>query len=143
VERFVTEETAQRGVDVIPAQELRVAFAARGETGPPELKTSMDTAHRKFGATSLLRGRVRRYRERGGQDVGRETPASVAFDLTLYSVPDGKRLWTATFDETQVDVAAAPGRARRYPGGGTRWLTAAELARWGAGQAADTLVGSR
>ena len=28
----------------------------------------------------------------------------------------------------------------RYPGGGSRWLTAAELARWGAAAAAKSLV---
>ena len=44
------------------------------------------------------------------------------------------------FDETQVDLSADPARARRYPGGGLRWLSAAELAQWGAKAAAKALV---
>jgi len=51
--------------------------------------------------------------------------------LTLYSAPDALRVWSARFDETQQSLSANVARARKYPGRGTRWLTAAELARWG------------
>ena len=64
----------------------------------------------------------------------------MAFELSLHAVPSGRRVWTARFDETQVDLSTAPGRARRYPGGGTRWLSAGELARWGADNVAAELV---
>ena len=42
---------------------------------------------------------------------------------TLYATPDGKLLWTGTFDHTQVALGENALTAARYPGGGTRWLT--------------------
>ena len=141
IERFVTEAIAERGIEVIPAHELRVAFAAQGREPPLEdLAALMKAVDADFKATSLLRGRVMRFRERAFEGASNPTPASVAFQLSLHAVPSGRRVWTAKFDETQVDLAAAPGRARRYPGGGMRGLTAAELARWGASSAADKLT---
>jgi hypothetical protein len=64
----------------------------------------------------------------------------VAFEVTLYAAPSGKKLWTARFDETQQSLNERPLDASRYPGGGTRWLTAAELARWGADATAESLA---
>ena len=36
-------------------------------------------------------------------------------------------------------ISANPLLARKYPGGGTRWLSAAELTRWGADEIVRTL----
>ena len=94
----------------------------------------------KFGATAVLLGRVERYRERGGEAFGTSRPASVAFEVTLFSAPDGRRLWRARFDETQQSLGSNVLNAPRYPGGGTRWLSAGELARWGADAAARSLL---
>ena len=52
----------------------------------------------------------------------------------------GRRLWNGRFDETQQSMTANIFRAREYPGGGMRWLTAAELARWGAGKVVESLA---
>ena len=87
----------------------------------------------------VLVGEVWRYRERSGEALGSSRPASVAFEVTLFAAPDGRKIWQGRFDETQQSITANPLRARRYPGGGTRWLTAAELARWGAKQVAESL----
>ncbi len=133
LERFVTEALAARGVKVIPAQELRVAFGGR-ESALAQLPAAAREAGRAFGATSILRGQLTRFRERRSP-----RPASVAFELSLHATSDGRRLWAGVFDETQVDLSADPARARRYPGGGLRWLSATDLARWGAGAAADAL----
>ena len=73
-----------------------------------------------------------RYRERNASDSAIPRPSSVAFEVSLHHVPTGRRLWTGRFDETQVSISEGILRARRYPGAGTRWLSAAELARWGA-----------
>ena len=134
IERFVTEALSARGVEMIPAQELRVAFAGR-EDALAQLPAAAREAGRAFGAKSILRGQVTRFRERVSP-----RPASVAFELSLHSAADGRRLWSGSFDETQVDLSADPRRARRYPGGGTRWLDATELAGWGARAAAEALV---
>ncbi len=50
-----------------------------------------------------------------------------------------QRVWSSQFDETQRALSENLFNANRYPGGGMRWLTAAELAQWGADAAVDTL----
>ena len=82
---------------------------------------------------------MQRYRERTGEAFGTSRPASVSYRVTLYSAPEGTRLWIGQFDETQKPLSANVFNARRYPGGGTRWLTAGELTRWGAGEIARLL----
>jgi hypothetical protein len=67
----------------------------------------------------------------------------VAFEVTLFAAPSGQKLWSARFDETQRALSENVLNARRYPGGGTRWLTAAELARWGAQAAAGAMPADR
>ncbi len=52
--------------------------------------------------------------------------------MTLFDAPAATRLWSATFDETQQPMSTNLFNLGRYPGGGTRWLTAEELSKWGA-----------
>ena len=75
---------------------------------------------------------VSRYREREGERFGSTGAASVAFSAIIYTAPVAHRFWNRKFDETQRPLSEHIVNARRYPGGGTRWLTAAELAQWGA-----------
>jgi hypothetical protein len=136
VSRFVVEAFQGQGIRVIPASDVERGFAASGgQSHLADAATAAAVASRKFGATGIVRGEVLRYRERDGGPRGALRPASVAFHLTLYTAPAGVRVWSARFDETQPAMSENPLRARLYPGGGTRWLSAAELARWGADQA--------
>lgn len=141
IERYVTEALAQRGLAVIPAQELRISFQARGLEIPSSPAVGARRAADDFGATALLVGEVSRYRERTGQRLGSAGPASVAFRVTLHAAPSGRQLWAAEFDETQIAFLDSPRRAQQYPDGGRRWLSAAELAQWGAGELASALLG--
>ncbi len=143
VERVVAEEMAARGIGVIPARDVKIAFTREGMKEPrTDPKSGAAIVFENFGATAMLLGEVSRFRERVGGARGATGPASVAFVVTLHAAPSGKKLWSARFDETQVSLSAAPGRARRYPGSGGRWLTAPELARFGARAAAEALVSS-
>jgi len=140
IARFVAEAIEARGVEVIPASDVGLAFEGSGQVVPR--KDPVVTAAlvaRKFGATAVVLGEVSRYREREGGPSGSFHPASVGFLLTLYSAPSGERVWSARFDETQRSLSADLRRAREYPGGGTRWLTVAELARWGIEHAIDAV----
>ena len=137
VARHVSEAIEQRGVDVIPADDVRRATEGAGpELSTPELARL--TAER-FGAEVLLVGNVLRYQERVGQAAGSTRPAAVGFEVTLFGAPDGERLWRATFDERQQPLSENVFNAARYPGGGSRWLSAGELARWGAGELASVM----
>jgi len=63
----------------------------------------------------------------------------VSFSAILYAAPVAHRFWNKAFDETQRPLSEHILNAPRYPGGGTRWLTAAELAQWGAQAMVDTI----
>ncbi len=143
VERVMAEEMAARGIGVIPARDVKIAFTREGMKEPrADPQAGAVIVFENFGATAVLLGEVSRFRERIGTKRGATGPASVAFVVTLHAAPSGRKLWSARFDETQAEFSAAPGRARRYPGGGRRWLTAPELARFGAGAAVEALVSS-
>ncbi len=140
VSRFVAEALSERDISVVAPSELETAFIGEGAIVPRgDGLAAAAVAHRNFRATSVMLGEVFRFRERSGSAVGSTSPASVAYRVTLYSAPEGRRLWVATFDETQPSVTADFFRARKYPGRGSRWLTAAELARFGAREIAASL----
>jgi hypothetical protein len=140
VARFMTEALARRGIAVIPPSDVEIALAGASAAMPSlDPRAAAEIAARDFGATAVMLGRVSRYRERGGERYGASTAASVAFDVTIYSAPAAQRVWTSKFDETQRPLSENVLNAPRYPGGGSRWLTAAELAQWGARSAVDTL----
>jgi hypothetical protein len=140
VSRFLAEAIEERGVEVIPASDTSLAIQGASESVSLSDPGSVAAlAARKFGATAIVLGEVTRYREREGGAGGAFRPASVGFVLTLYSAPEALRVWSARFDETQQSMSANVARARKYPGRGTRWLTAAELARWGIDNAIEAV----
>ncbi len=137
---YVGEAFQARGLDVVPAsdlaQQLRFVDPPRE---PLDVRAVAAEAHRKFGADAVVVGSVYRFRERSGQSMGSTHPSSVGFDVRIVSAPAGALLWSGAFDETQVAFSANLLRAPRYPGAGLRWLTAEELARFGAGEVAQTV----
>ncbi len=141
---FVSDALASRGIPVVPASDLdQVLGEASGGVPVRDPQQAARIAAEAFGASSLVSGSVLRYREREGEALGALRPASVAFEVSLHEAPTGFRLWTSRFDETQQALSENLFNARRYPGGGTRWLSAAELARWGAGEVALALAARR
>jgi hypothetical protein len=140
VARFITEAMSKRGIEVIPASDLATALNAQG-LKPMDInpRTAAELAAAKFGATAILIGQVSRYRERQGEKFSSTGAASVAFNATIYTADPVQRVWSRQFDETQRALSEHIVNAQRYPGGGTRWLTAAELAQWGAESAVATL----
>jgi len=144
VATFVTDALRGQGFAVIPPSDVLGAFVSQGRPIPRlDPREAGALAAREFGASAVLLGKVYRYREREGQALGAQRPASVGYELTLFEAPGGRRLWTSRFDETQQPLTADIFNAQRYPGGGRRWLTAAELARWGADGAAKALAAYR
>ena len=140
VARFMTEAMNKRGIQVIPASDLSTALSAQG-LKPMDInpRTAAELAAAEFGATAIMIGQVSRYRERQGEKFGSTGAASVAFNATIYATDPVQRVWSRQFDETQRALSEHIVNARRYPGGGMRWLTAAELAQWGAESMVDEL----
>jgi hypothetical protein len=140
VTRFVTEAVAQRRVRVIPESDVQLAFASEGQVTPRlDPISAAQLAADRFGATGVLLGVVNRYREREGSAFASQFTASAEFVVTLYDAPAGRRIWTGRFNQTQPDLSGNVFTAARYPGGGTRFLTVAELARWGGQLIAERL----
>lgn len=132
VARQVAEAIAAQGLNVIPPEDVARALASAGIPADAAPDRIAAITLQKFGANLLLTGQVSRYRDRQGENLGVSSPASVGFGVTLYQAPAATKLWSAGFDETQEPMSANLFNMGRYPGGGTRWLTAEELSKWGA-----------
>jgi hypothetical protein len=96
---------------------------------------------KELNAEFVMIGLLFRFEERIGSSLGVEKPASVAFDLHLYRLRDGKRVWDGDFDETQrplFDNLLQTGSFLRRK---AKWLTAAELAEVGMEETVKKLPG--
>ncbi len=82
-----------------------------------------------------------RFEERIGSSLGVEKPASVAFDLHLFRLRDGKRVWDGNFDETQKPLFDNLLQTGSFIRRKAQWLTAAELAEVGMDEMLKKLPG--
>ncbi len=96
---------------------------------------------REVQADVLAVGFVYRYVERVGYDYSAEHPASVAFEIHLISVQDGRSLWRGIFDQTQKSLMEDVLQASSFFRGGAKWVTARELTRLGIDDVFKTFSG--
>ena len=140
VTREIVESLRKRGARVMSAEEVRQALVVTGastgagasgasRTVPPK---SARIVAEKFGADALLVGEITRWDEREGTAAAASRGASVTFHLALFDAPGGQQLWSTTFSHTQQPLSENVLAASQLPGRGSRWLSAEELARWGA-----------
>jgi curli biogenesis system outer membrane secretion channel CsgG len=133
VSRYVTEALAARGVEVVAPEDVAATLA---EADPS--RRVGEVLREERGADAVVIGDLTRWEEREGEALGTMSAAAVGFNVTLQGA-DGRTLWSAEFDERQQPLSDNVLRAGKYPGGGSRWLTAEELARWGAGEIVGAL----
>ncbi|MBW2247657.1 MAG: hypothetical protein JRF62_10810, partial [Deltaproteobacteria bacterium] len=69
-----------------------------------------------------------RFRERVGGKYSVDLPASVAFDIHLIRVSDGRLLWNDHFDETQRPLSENLFQLGPFLQRKARWITANEMA---------------
>ena len=144
VTRIASDAFSAAGFEVIPASDVERVFEAAGQPVPHGDPVAFTLAvAREFGATAALFGTVHRYQARRGGDLGATRPASAGIELVLRVAPGARQFWSARFDHTQRALSENALVASRYPGGGTRWLTTEELARWGLDAAAKELAEQR
>jgi hypothetical protein len=140
VTKQVVEAVQARGIEVIGPEDVRTASdPAAAPTDALDPARVVSVASQQFGADAVLIGTVLRWRDRVGEKLGASRAASVGFEVTLLRTPDGAKLWTAVFDETQLPITDNLFNVFRYPGAGTRWLTAEELSQWGASEMAQAM----
>lgn len=90
-------------------------------------------------ADAVISGRVLRYREREGEELGVKNPASVAFVLELWDAKRGDLIWSARFDETQKPLTENIFAIGEFARRGARWLSAEELMLEGVKKAVQQL----
>jgi hypothetical protein len=90
-------------------------------------------------ADAVISGRVVRYRERVGEELGVKSPASVTFVLELWDVRRGDIIWSARFDETQKPLSENIFAIGEFAQRGAKWLTAEELMHEGVKKAVSQL----
>lgn len=134
---YVANGFTSRGVDVVPASDFEQAIGEAGASAEPRSLTQI--ARERFGADAVVIGTLYRFRDRSGEALGSTRPASVGFEVKLIATEGGRQLWAGAFDHTQVALSENALVAAQYPGGGTRWMSAEELARWGADRMARAL----
>jgi len=133
---YVADALTSRGLDVVPSSDVEQALGADANTA--DTRSLIAVARDHFGADAVVVGTLYRFLDRSGQAMGSTYPSSVGYEVKLFSA-QGKVLWSSIFDHTQVALGENALVASQYPGGGTRWLTAEELARWGADEIAKQI----
>jgi len=130
--RFLQAMTQASSFEIVPPDE---AVRVPGVLGP----AGGELLRRQFGADAILTGVVRRYVERTGGPGGTNQPAAVWFQLELRA-PGGVLLWSGVYNETQRALSEDLGSLGRAWQRGFRWVTAADLAVYGANRLALALV---
>ncbi|MBN2514791.1 MAG: hypothetical protein JXC33_02035 [Deltaproteobacteria bacterium] len=95
----------------------------------------------ELGVDGIVAGYIFRYRERKGYEYGVEQPASVAFDIHLLRVKDGKFVWKGVFDKTQTSLMENILDVVSFIKGGGKWLTTEQLAEKGMDNVVKTFPG--
>jgi hypothetical protein len=83
---------------------------------------------RALNADAIFVGNIYRFRERIGTKYSVNLPASVAFDIHLIRVEDGRVLWSAHLDETQQPLSDDLFRLNLFLRRKAKWITAKEMA---------------
>jgi hypothetical protein len=143
VTRLLVDAISERGIAVVPPGEVAAAIEGlQRSTAAIDAMVLAEFAGRELGATGVLLGEVLRFRDPRGASSAARRPASAAYQVTLYEAPEGFKLWTGRFDETQsvppADLDGEPDDEIQI-----RWLSAGELAQRGAEAVATSLLESR
>ena len=86
----------------VPVEANAIAHAERLRDTTLDTPRKLAVAFGKdLGSDLVIVGTVWRYREKGTNLAGQDSPSSVAFAVYLVDVASGKRLWRNAFDGTQ------------------------------------------
>lgn len=77
---------------------------------------------------AVMVGHLYRFRDRIGNQYSVDSPASVAFDIHLIRVSDGRLVWSGHFNETQRSLSENLFQLGTFLQRKARWITAQEMA---------------
>lgn len=98
----------------------------RGQTG--NRRQLLSQTGQRLGADAIMVGYLYRFRERVGQNIAAQSPASVAFDIYLIDSRQDRLLWNSFYNYTQQALSDNLFDIRNFMQRGGRWVTAEELA---------------
>jgi len=113
---------------VFPLEKVEDVFS-KADKGQFELRPTRSAIQlaKELNADFVFVGFLFRFEERVGSRVGVEKPASVGFDIHLFRVRDGKRVWEGKVDETQQALSENLLNIGSFVRRGATWLKAEEL----------------
>jgi hypothetical protein len=130
--------TSMPGWQIVGDSEVRdVADSLEPMSEPARLRKIGEMAY----ADAVMVGRVQRYRERVGNELGVKSPASIAFVIDLIDVRRGDIVWSARFDETQRPLSENILGIGDIGQRGIKWLTADQLMQDGVKKSVAQLHG--
>lgn len=86
---------------------------------------------RALDVDAVMVGYLYRFQDRIGNQYSVDSPASVAFDVHLIRVSDGRLVWSGHFDETQRSLSENLFQLGTFLQRKARWITAQEMAMSG------------
>src|SRR5215831_14695852 len=100
VASYVADAFTASGIDTVPPSDVEQAFGADATNGASVVRQAAE----HFGASAVAVGTVYRFRQRSGEALGTIHPASVGFEVKLYTA-DGRLYGAKLFDHTQVALS--------------------------------------
>ncbi len=112
-----------------------------GDAGTLSERALLVETGQALNADAVLAGYIYRFQERIGTSYAVKSPASVAFDIHVVSVADGRVLWSGQFNETQKSLSENLLGLETFIKRKARWVTAREMAQAGLEDILQTLSG--
>lgn len=129
---FMSKIKQYRKLEVQPPDKVGAIFL---RTAAGSLKATLPDVLRKVGeeleADGIIVGYLYRWRELKGLPYSAEKPASVAFDIQLFSVKDGALMWRGFFDRTQTSLMENMLQMSFFFKERGRWVSVQELTNAG------------
>ncbi len=107
-----------------------IAGAFAENRNPVQIREHLVRVGQQLDANWVVAGGVYRFKERIGGAMSVESPASVAFDVALIDVDNGRLIWTGHFDETQKPLSENILKFGSFVKHQGKWVSADELARF-------------
>jgi len=120
----------RKDIELIPSSQAQGVMSGllAGSNKTLEERTLQLEIGRALNADAIFAGYIYRFRERVGGEYSVDLSASVAFDIHLIRVEDGRVLWSAHLDETQRPLSDDLFRLNLFLRRKAKWITAKEMA---------------
>ena len=120
----------RKDIELIPSSQAQGVMSGllAGSNKTLEERALQLEIGRALNADAIFAGYIYRFRERVGNKYSVDLAASVAFEIHLIRVEDGRVLWSAHFDETQQPLSDDLFRLGLFLKRKAKWITAKDMA---------------